>query len=271
MAYSLSTRTLGSYEAPVDGFGVRRFYTWLEELWVDGVLNEYRYPRTAQWTSALPLVPTDDLGWSGGNVIRAGSVFVSGPTPASLPTLLGMINTIIQEWVFVGTSTGATINCASPSGIAGPTYTNAGGTQTSGTPLPDEYMMRPSYSAQWQARTPYAGYLFGPGTLAPPVNTPPVVNNFTPTTGTSITKYQHLEFDVTDAEGLLRSMVLVTFGDGTYEVIHDGDVFASKYASRSTRTPITGGHHFTVLPASGWTSSPTIRVMAVDTGGLEPV
>lgn len=108
---------------------------------------------------------------------------------------------------------------------------------------------------------------FGSGGGGGP-NTPPTVTNVTPAVGTTIGITQPLDFDVLDAEGLTRVVVLVTYPNGSYEVVHDGDFFAAQYSS-SSRSPITNGYHFSVLRNAGWSANPTIRVIASDTCGAE--
>lgn len=107
------------------------------------------------------------------------------------------------------------------------------------------------------------------GTEIPPEDTtPPVVSNFAPATG-PIQKSTPISFDVTDDSGnFARIMVLVEFGDGTYEVIHDGVKFATSYASKSSRKVITDGYRYTVERLGGWTSSSmTIRAIGIDLSG----
>ena len=120
-----------------------------------------------------------------------------------------------------------------------------------------------------QTGTLVGGYTYGgTGGGGGTPNTPPTVTNVTPVTGSSILPTQYLQFDVTDAEGLLRVSVLASFADGTYDVVYDGDAFAPKY-SGSYYQAISGGYRFYVAPNGGWRLSPTLRVIAADTGGAE--
>jgi hypothetical protein len=97
----------------------------------------------------------------------------------------------------------------------------------------------------------------------------PVVGNVTPAPGTLITRASPLAFDVTDDVALRRVIVCARFVDGTYEVVHDGDAFAARYVSGSTRVAITSGLRYSIRRSGGWPSSPTIVPFPVDTSGNE--
>lgn len=97
--------------------------------------------------------------------------------------------------------------------------------------------------------------------------TSPTISGYSPAAGSTITRDQAIQFDVTDETGLASALVMATLGDGQPEVVHDGTQFRGRYASLSTRSSISGGYRFVVRRTGGWTSSPTIQVVPVDTGG----
>lgn len=104
-----------------------------------------------------------------------------------------------------------------------------------------------------------------------PANTPPVVDNVTPTVGTTLGPTTPITLDVTDIEGFGRIRLSVKFANGDYDVVFDGTSFAPKYDQHSTVTPITDGYTFSVRPDAGWAagSSPQLFVDVSDAGGLE--
>lgn len=108
----------------------------------------------------------------------------------------------------------------------------------------------------------------GIGAAPLPQNTPPSIANFVPEAGTQIIANGPIQFEVTDAEGLSRIVVLASFADGTYDVVHDGDVFSPKYAA-STKTPVSGGFLYVLAPTIRWIGNPTIRIIATDVAGSE--
>lgn len=97
----------------------------------------------------------------------------------------------------------------------------------------------------------------------------PVVDNFTPLSGTVIEVTDPITFDVTDTSGLLAEIgVYATFPDGSCECVHFNNVFAPLYSAGSSRVAIDNGFTFTVRRTSGWPLTPvTISVVAVDGAG----
>lgn len=104
---------------------------------------------------------------------------------------------------------------------------------------------------------------------APPGDvTPPVVTNFSPAIGNAIENTQVIEFDVTDETGLAAIMVLVSFPNGTIDVVHDNNGFRGSYVGDvNARAAIVGGFHYTVRRVGGWPDSPTFEFLPVDTSG----
>lgn len=107
-----------------------------------------------------------------------------------------------------------------------------------------------------------------------PDTTTPVIANVQPTPGTAIGRAQALFFDVTDDFSFRRVILVALFdvasgGDGSQEIIHNGDAFAVKYASLSERTIISGGYRYRVRRSGGWPSAPTVVPYAIDTSGNE--
>lgn len=104
---------------------------------------------------------------------------------------------------------------------------------------------------------------------AGPIVIPPVVSNMVPASGTPIYPNTTIQFDVTDDSGLFTAIiVMVSFPDGSYEVIHDSAQFAPRYRT-STNNPITNGFTFVVRRNGGWPAAPTIKVVGVDAAGGE--
>jgi len=97
---------------------------------------------------------------------------------------------------------------------------------------------------------------------------PPLIANFLPVPGSAIARKQPITFDVTDANGFGRIMVLAKQSSFEY-VIHDGDAFLLGFAIDSTRIAIASGFAYSVVPDSGWEVAPTIRIFAVDAAGNE--
>lgn len=102
--------------------------------------------------------------------------------------------------------------------------------------------------------------------LAEHDTTAPAIASFVPSVSTPIDRFQSLQFDVTDNGALAGVFVYATFSDGTADVIHDGDAFASAYAG-STRTSLEGGFRYVVKRAKGWPSAVMLKVRAIDSRG----
>jgi hypothetical protein len=111
-----------------------------------------------------------------------------------------------------------------------------------------------------------------PVVVEPPDDTTvPVVGNFVPTAGATISKATPIAFDVTDDSGQFRRIfVVATFAaTGACEVIHDGDGFRGFYVASSSRMLIARGFRYTVARIGGWPAAPTIQTFAIDAGGNE--
>jgi hypothetical protein len=104
-----------------------------------------------------------------------------------------------------------------------------------------------------------------------PDTTKPVVSNFSPASGSTITKATKVSFDVTDDAGVFRRIIIVfSFaGVSIVEIVHDGQTFRGPYTNGSVRTPIDSGYHYVLGRIGGWPGSPTIEVYAIDTSGNE--
>jgi hypothetical protein len=104
-----------------------------------------------------------------------------------------------------------------------------------------------------------------------PDTTKPVVSNFSPAAGSTITKATKVSFDVTDNAGVFRRIIVIfSFaGVSVVEIVHDGQTFRGPYTNGSTRTPISTGYHYTLGRIGGWPGSPTIEVYAIDVSGNE--
>lgn len=109
---------------------------------------------------------------------------------------------------------------------------------------------------------------FWTGTIAKQDSANPVAAVVSPPEGSSISSTTPLVIDVTDDLGLRRVIIAARFPDGTAELVHDGDLFSTRYAS-SSKTAISGGFRFTLRRQGGWFASPTIQVFPFDTSGNE--
>lgn len=101
--------------------------------------------------------------------------------------------------------------------------------------------------------------------------TPPELTDISPTPGTGMAATTPVTFNVTDAGGGLRRVLLVasfSFSEAP-ELVHDGATFTPPYASHSTRTPVAGGYAYSLLRKGGWPSAFTLTPFAVDTAGNE--
>jgi len=98
--------------------------------------------------------------------------------------------------------------------------------------------------------------------------TPPTIDNFSPAVGTPIERNTPISFDVTDASGLQRVMVLVQLR-GDLVCVHDGERFRGNFTNYSSRVSIADGWRYTVRPNGGWTSAPSFELLAYDTDGNE--
>lgn len=102
--------------------------------------------------------------------------------------------------------------------------------------------------------------------------TPPVISNITPTTGTTIERTDFIEFDVTDVDSDIRTVIIMArwSTEDPWEVVFDGDSFGPAYDTFSIRTVIAEGFHFKCKRALGWKSSSIdFKAVAVDVTGLE--
>lgn len=106
--------------------------------------------------------------------------------------------------------------------------------------------------------------------LDPQDSIDPTIENLDPDPSAGVRAATVISFDITDDAfgGLVMVALFASFPDGTAELIHDGTSFRGAYLGASnTRTGITDGYHFTVLRDGGWTQSPTIEFLPVDSSG----
>ena len=100
---------------------------------------------------------------------------------------------------------------------------------------------------------------------------PPVIANMVPAPG-DIDKTAPIDFDVTDVDPGLRRVILHLkySSDSETLVIHDGDDFKPPFdGPTNVRSAISGGFHYTIFPAGGWTGSFDLDVVAIDAAGNE--
>lgn len=94
----------------------------------------------------------------------------------------------------------------------------------------------------------------------------PTISNFTP--GTNLASNGTFSFDVTTT-ALLDTMIWVTLGGTTKELVWDGSAFVNGYTG-SSRSAITNGYTYTLSRTGGWpagTVTPSVKV--IDTSGQE--
>ncbi len=97
---------------------------------------------------------------------------------------------------------------------------------------------------------------------------PPVVTIIEPTPPALPSPGRSIIFDVLDVDGFATIVVMVEYGTGAYEVVHDGDAFGQVYAAQSTRSDVAGGFRYSVKRAGGWFGETvTLRIVAVDAEG----
>lgn len=89
-----------------------------------------------------------------------------------------------------------------------------------------------------------------------------------PAAGSSIGSTQALAVTVTDDAALRRVVILAEYASRPEEVVFNGVGFGRLFAG-STTSPTTGGTVYTVRRLGGWPTSPTLRVLAIDTSGNE--
>jgi hypothetical protein len=101
----------------------------------------------------------------------------------------------------------------------------------------------------------------------------PVIGNFSPALGTSISRSTPIAFDVTDDSGSFRRVfITASFGvDNAAEVVHDGSAFRGPYVAQSTRGLIANGFRFTCARSGGWPGRPTFEIHPIDMMGNEGV
>lgn len=112
---------------------------------------------------------------------------------------------------------------------------------------------------------------------APPDDTnEATITGITPTPGVMAgmtraeQRRQPVTFDITDVDpGLATVVVMMKYTLETdTTVIHDGTNFVGLFDNDDTsRTAITDGYRFTILPSGGWRSDFTLSAVAVDLVG----
>ena len=99
----------------------------------------------------------------------------------------------------------------------------------------------------------------------------PVAVNFSPTVGNTVGFDQAIQFDILDTNlppgDLAGVIILCDFGFFD-EVVHSGIAFEFDYAQFSTRTPIPGGFHYSLLRTPpGWWGNVRLTILAFDGNG----
>ena len=114
-------------------------------------------------------------------------------------------------------------------------------------------------------------YISDSGSVTPSVQTPPIVNNFSPLAGGPLTKFQPISFDITDDLTFRRVLIRADYSSSMKsEVVFDGSSFLVNYLGVSnTTTAISGGFHYSILRDGGWPEGPKIVPYAIDVSGSE--
>jgi hypothetical protein len=115
------------------------------------------------------------------------------------------------------------------------------------------------------AETTVGGWVYTPPT---DTTAPTLAASGSPAAGSTLTLNQFVGLDVTDAGGLARTILMVSFADGTTETVYKSSGFTSKYSGSSTSV-ITNGTRYLVGRTGGWKQDPTFSVYARDTSGNE--
>lgn len=101
--------------------------------------------------------------------------------------------------------------------------------------------------------------------------TAPVISGISPAAGTSITTFQSIQFDVTDAASGEVQLALITVKFAAKRdvwMVYDGTDFTEQFIQNSTVTAIANGLRFSVRPKGGWQDSiDEFFVYAVDGDG----
>jgi len=98
--------------------------------------------------------------------------------------------------------------------------------------------------------------------------TGPVVDTFSPSDASSITRTTAVTYHVTDETSLGTVVVYAAQGSDPVETVHDGTSFLAPYAAGSTRSSISGGYAYSIVRAGGWQRSAlTLSTKAVDGQG----
>lgn len=100
-----------------------------------------------------------------------------------------------------------------------------------------------------------------------PDTAPPTVT-FDPASGAELEATDPVTVTIVDDDVVAQHMLTVYFpSTGSWEVVHDGSVFAPSYSIASTRAAVAGGYAYEVSRVGGWPASPTFRVYAIDAEG----
>lgn len=185
---------------------------------------------------------------------------------ASYP-LLGLIELAYDGSAFVGDYTGSEIQTsAPPAELVELTISRTGGWYAS--PL---HLIVYVFDEAGNQATDTEIYTVSPDPTVLPDSTAPVVLNYSPAPGSTISTGDSIAFDVTDNSGSFTRIMVVAWyrATGVQEVIHDGDGFTGYFNSTSSRVIISGGYRYTVARFGGWEHSPTIRVFPIDAAGNE--
>lgn len=99
--------------------------------------------------------------------------------------------------------------------------------------------------------------------------TPPTLQNVSPAVGTELTRHQAVSFESIGTSAQ-QEMIAAEFANGDIDLVWFSGSFVPKYASSSTRTAVTSGFSYSIVPAVGWVSAPTLHVISANTcGGIE--
>ena len=100
--------------------------------------------------------------------------------------------------------------------------------------------------------------------------TPPTISAPSPSTTTSLTRFQPVTIDVADDVGLALVVVYASYAGQPHiwEIVHDNHSFGPSFTGGANQKLSVGtGYQLVLLRDGGWPGVPRIRVVAVNTSG----
>lgn len=118
-------------------------------------------------------------------------------------------------------------------------------------------------------KAPALPYVYTYDILAPNPANLPVVSNLEPPNGTPILPTTPIQFDITDPDGFLLIIPMISMNPFTLpEPTHNTENFEPLYENGgSTRVSIPSGFRYTLRRVGGWYATPKLIIWAVDITG----